>query len=312
MGDFQSRNGTAILIVTVGWLLVGWLVWPVHIRTLNSSNRKNLHPKYAKRFLSANLVRALNKRVRTIHGWTREWTRQGKILKFCHHPHEMSKKALTIGCFLIPLTVHPPMNPFSYVVQVVAGFSVGFLLLRPDTVLPSKEIKWPHDVPMTEETLGDDKRRVMERQETAFTSFERTKRGGGPARGQWGISPRAKGEWDDSCDGLVDSVSTLITSDQEEWTRQLEWGLNFKSTADCSETTTWINWHDSQLLKKPRRRGARLWSRWQCIHAVFEIWSRHYKRDLFSCVSLGILCPSVGVVMCFRFVRIKVGNPKND
>ncbi len=24
MGDFQSRNGTAILIVTVGWLLVGW------------------------------------------------------------------------------------------------------------------------------------------------------------------------------------------------------------------------------------------------------------------------------------------------
>jgi hypothetical protein len=108
--------------------------------------------------------------------------------------HEMSKKALTIGCFLIPLTVHPPMNPFSYVVQVVAGFSVGFLLLRPDTVLPSKEIKWPHDVPMTEETLGDDKRRVMEKQETAFTSFERTKRGGGPARGQWGISPRAKGE----------------------------------------------------------------------------------------------------------------------
>ena len=42
------------------------------------------------------------------------------------------------------------MNPFSYVVQAVAGFSIGFLLLRPDTILPSnKQIKkWPHDVPI--------------------------------------------------------------------------------------------------------------------------------------------------------------------
>lgn len=97
------------------------------------------------------------------------------------------------------------MNPFSYVFQAVAGFSIGFLILRPDKIiLPSngKKInKWPHDVPMIEETASGmdcnhEQKRVLDKQEmkVAFTSCEMKKSGGGEARGhQWGISPRRQG-----------------------------------------------------------------------------------------------------------------------
>ena len=98
------------------------------------------------------------------------------------------------------------MNPFSYVVQAVAGFSIGFLLLRPDTILPSnKQIKkWPHDVPIIriEESASSissklDQRRVIEKREmkVVFTSLEmKMDRGAVQARAghQWGISSRAK------------------------------------------------------------------------------------------------------------------------
>jgi len=81
------------------------------------------------------------------------------------------------------------MNPFSFAFQVVLGFSLGCLVLRPDTIMPSNEVKWPLEVPMIESSSAETENAV--RSSVTISSGATT---GIPRRrlAPWGISSVVK------------------------------------------------------------------------------------------------------------------------